>query len=359
MKTSKISSIAHALPATTLTYEELERRFGAKEVATAFRMTGIRNRRVVAPGQSTLDLAYAAARRLLAEKNIAPDSIDEVIVATQTPDHRIPAVAPILHGKLGLRESCQAFDVSQACSSFLSALSVAHSAIVSGIAKRVLMVSADALTTVIHPLDRGLVVLHGDAAAAALVEPSEGPEGVEFMEFGTDGSKYDKLIVPAGGSRQPSSPDSRVEVTDEAGCVRTAEHLLMDGPTVFHFCVYKVTAFLKKLLTDRGLSVADYDRVLLHQANKTMVDLVYKSIGAPPEKRFYYLEDVGNSSGASLPCALAEAWRSGAVKPGMRTLLCSFGGGLSWGAASIKWGQEAAGVPGSVDVAHVPAGCAP
>ena len=216
-----------------------------------------------------------------------------------------------------------------------------------------LVLNADALTTLLHPKDRGLVTLHGDAGTATLLEACDAEQGgIEFFEFGTDGSKFDRLLVPAGCARQPSSEQTRVESTDEAGCTRTPEHLYMDGPAVFHFCVYKVTDFLKALLVSRKLNLADFDKVLLHQANKTMIDLVYRGIGAKPEQRFYYLENVGNSSGASLPSVLAEAWRAGAIKPGSRTLVCAFGGGLSWAAASIRWPQDAnAAVPGLVDVA--------
>jgi 3-oxoacyl-[acyl-carrier-protein] synthase-3 len=352
MNTSRIVAIAHALPETVLSYEEVERRFGAKEVASIAKMSGIKNRRVVAEGQCASDLAYAAARRLLDHTRVDPKSIDLVAYATQTPDYHMPATAAVFHGRLGLGERCCAFDIVQACSSFMHSLAVSHGLLVSGVARRALVVNADAVTSFLHPLDRGLVSLHGDGAAVALMEPSEPDRGgIEFVEFGTDGSKYDRLIIPAGAHRRPSSTATREEQTDDSGSIRTAENLFMDGPAVFHFCVYKVTAFLKKVLSDRGQSIDDYDLVLLHQANKTMMDIVYKAIGAPPAKRFYYLEENGNSGGASLPSALAEAWRAGVVKPGSRTLLCGFGAGLSWGAASIRWGDDAsAAVPGSVDV---------
>lgn len=353
MRSATIRGVAHAVPARRLTYEELEARFGVKEVASIAKMSGIRERRVVAPGQTASDLALAAARRLLQRHDVAPASIDLLTFASQTPDYRIPATAAVLHGKLGLPEKCCAFDIGQACSSFVHSLAVARAMICAGSATRALVLQGDALTTLIHPRDRGLVTLHGDGGAAVLLEAcDEAAGGVEFVEFGTDGARYDKLLVPAGGAREPAGPESRVEVTDESGCTRTREHLSMDGPAVFHFSVYTVTAFLKRVLAERGLKAADFDTVLLHQANRTMIDLIYKSIGVPPEKRFYYLEDVGNSSGASLPSVLSEAWRRGAIKPGSRTLACAFGGGLSWGAFAIRWpaGADAA-VPGDVEVA--------
>jgi len=355
MKTSTIRAIAHALPAAVLTYEELAARFGEKEVASICKMSGIRDRRVVAPGQCASDLAVAAARRLFDHTKVDPATIDALIFTSQTPDYRTPATASKLQAVLGLPERCSAFDMNQACAAFIFSMQVAHSLVAAGTASRALVLNADAITTYVNPRDRGLATLHGDAAVATLVEPCEAEcGGVEFFEFGVSGRDFDKLIVPAGAARRPSSPETRQETADGDGNLRSPEQLYMDGPAVFHFVLHKVKGFLKELLQRRGLSFADFDMVLFHQANKTMVDLLYKSLGVPPEKRFYYMERVGNSAGATTPCLLAQAWREGMIKPGSRTLLCAFGGGLSWGAFSIKWPQDAdAAVPGDVDVPAV------
>ncbi|MEN6407987.1 MAG: ketoacyl-ACP synthase III [Thermoguttaceae bacterium] len=352
--TSTIRSIAHALPATVLSYEDLVARFGERHVASIYRMSGIRDRRVVAPGQCASDLALAAARRLLQHSAIDPASIDALIFVSQTPDYRIPATASKLQADLGLPERCATFDMNQACASFVFGTLVAHSMIVAETARRVLLLNGDALTTLINPNDRGLATLHGDGAAATLFEASPvGAGGVEFIETGTSGKDFDRLIVPAGGARLPASPATRVEETDASGCVRNQEQIFMDGPAIFHFALYKIKDFLKEMLRRRNLAVSDFDLVLFHQANKTMIDLLYKGLNVPDEKRFYYLEHAGNSSGASLPSLLAHAWREGKVKPGSRTLLCSFGGGLSWGTFSLRWPDDAdAAVPGDVDV-HV------
>ncbi len=352
MRTSTIRSIAHALPAAVLTYEELAARFGEKEVASIAKMSGIRDRRVAAPGQCASDLAAAAARRLFDHARVDPSTIDALIFTSQTPDYRTPATACKLQSDLGLPERCAAFDMNQACAAFIFSMQVAHSLVAAGTAARVLLLNADVITAYVNPLDRGLATLHGDAAAATLVEPCESEAGgVEFFDFGTSGRDYDKLIVAAGGARRPSNADTAVESVDSDGNHRTAEQLYMDGPAVFHFVLHKVKSFLKNLLERRGLSWNEYDVVLFHQANKTMVDLLYKSLGIAPEKRFYYMERVGNSAGATTPCLLAQAWREGVIRPGSRTLLCAFGGGLAWGAFSIKWPQDAdAAVPGCVDV---------
>lgn len=352
MRTSTISAISHALPATELRYEDLACRFGDKAVSSIMRMSGIRHRRVVRPGQCASDLAAAAAKRLFQQKAIDPQSIDLLLFVSQTPDYRIPATAARLQAELGLPERCCTFDINQACASFIYAAQVAHSMLVAGTAQRALVLNADALSTLIHPQDRGLVALHGDAAVATLFELCDAEQGgFEFFETGTKGSDFDKLLVRAGGARTPCSAATAVEHRDANECVRTDEHLYMDGPAVFHFVLYKVTDFLKALLTRRSCTIDDFDLVLFHQANRTMVDMLYKHLAVPEAKRFCYLADIGNSSGASLPSVLAEAWREGVVRPGMRTLVCAFGGGLSWGAASIRWPAEAnAAVLGDVNV---------
>ena len=224
--------------------------------------------------------------------------------------------------------------------------------VVAGTARRVLLLNGDALSTLINPNDRGLATLHGDAAAATLVEPLDAEAGgVDFIEVGTSGKDFDRLMVPAGGARLPTSAATCVEETDASGCTRNQEQLFMDGPAIFHFALYKIKDFLQELFQQRSLSVDDFDLVLFHQANRTMVDLLYKSLNVPAEKQYYFLEHVGNSSGASLPSLLAQAWREGKVKAGSRTLLCSFGGGLAWGAVSLRWPADAAAaVPGEVDV---------
>lgn len=357
MRTSIISAVAHALPVNCVTQEILEERFGTKAVKSIAKMSGIYERRVVASGQCASDLAYAAAQRLIEHFGIDRSTIDLLTFASQTPDYRIPATSSVLQGRLGLSENCCTFDISQACSSFIHSLQIAHSMIVAGTAKRALVLNGDALSTLINPMDRGLVALHGDAATAVLLEGSDSEGGgVEFIEIGTDGTKFDRLLIPAGGARMPSSAETKVETTDQEGCIRNLEQIFMDGPAVFHFVVYKVTDFLKNVLSKLNRTIDDFDMVLLHQANKTMVDLIYRALAVPKEKRFYYLEKVGNSSGASLPSLLSHAWREGAIKPGSRTLMCAFGGGLTWGVAVVKWPLDAdAAVPGDVDVPFTPA----
>lgn len=333
-----IVGMAAVLPSGVLSNADLARRFGEREIASAIRMSGIHERRVAAAGEKASDLALTAAERLFQRLPFDRSRIDLLMFVSQTPDYRIPTTAAVLQGKLGLGQQCATFDVNQACSAFPYALGVAHGMISAGLARYALVLNADTLTSLIHPMDRSLITLHGDGACATILGPCPAAGyGIEGFALGTDGTGARYLMVPAGGCRNPHTADSAAEYTDGDGCTRTADHLRMDGPAVFHFSVYKVPAVIKDALAGLGLTLDDIDTVILHQANRTMLDLIYKSLRVPAEKRFYFLERTGNSSGPSSAIALFEAWRQGVVKPGSRTLICSFGAGLTWGVAVIRW----------------------
>lgn len=332
-----ITAMHYCVPKKRLTNEELAQRFGEQHLKSIFKMAGIRERRVVSDGETASDLAYWAARRLINDRQLDPKEIDLLILASQTADYQVPATACVLHGRLGLSEHCAAFDIGMGCSSYPYSLSVAHSMVASGIARKALVLNAEALTPTIHPMDRALVPLFGDGAAATLLEPLSGEGGFVGFLLGTDGSGYHHLIIPASGARMPRTDETKKETGDESGIVRTQEHLHMDGPAIFFFSVYKIPNVIKLALDRFRLTLDDLDLVLLHQANKTMVDQIYRALKVPPEKRFYFMEMIGNVSGASTPILLAEAWRQGLVRPGMRILLSAFGNGLSWGVTVIEW----------------------
>jgi 3-oxoacyl-[acyl-carrier-protein] synthase III len=345
-----ITGMHYCVPRRRLTNEELATRFDERQLKSILKMAGIRERRVVAAGETASDLAYWAAIRLLEDRKVDPKEIDLIIFASQTGDYQIPATACVMHGRLGLSERCAAFDINLGCTSFPYALSVAHGMLISGVARKALVLNAEAITTVIHPKDRGLVPLHGDGAVATLLESTSEKGGFVGFSLGTEGAGYRHLIIEASGARKPRTAETRKEVTDDSGSVHTLEHLRMDGPAVFHFSVYKVPEVIRDALNRFNMTMADLDLVILHQANRTMIDLIYKALDVPVEKRFYFIEAVGNTSGASTPMALAEAWRQARLKPGTRTLLAAFGVGLSWGVTIIEWpGHLGPAVIGSIE----------
>jgi 3-oxoacyl-[acyl-carrier-protein] synthase III len=335
-----ITALHHCVPARRLTQAELEARFGAKATESVAKLSGVRERRVVEPGMTAADLAHAAADRLLTGRGTPRASVDLLLLTTQTGDYQIPATACVLHERLGLAQTCAAFDLNLGCTAYPYALAVAQGFFAAGLARCALVLNADALTTVIHPQDRSLVTLHGDGAAATLLEPARGEEGLLGFHFGTDSSGWRYLCMPASGARQPRGEGTCAETTDENGCVHTAEHLQMNGPAVFHFSIHKVPEVVAEALKKFGVGIADVDLVILHQANRFMLEQIYKKLGVPPEKQFFYLEDVGNLSGASTPAALSEAVRCGRVRPGALVLLVSFGVGLSWAVALWRVGEN-------------------
>jgi len=332
-----ITGMHYCLPTKILTNADLETRFDEKSLTSIVKMAGVLERRVVVEGLTASDLAVCAAKRFLEARNMDPGEIDLLIFASQTGDYKLPATACVIHSRLGLAQTCACFDVNLGCSAFPYAATIASSMVESGGFRKALVINAEAITTLIHPYDRGLVPLHGDAAVVSLVEPCEGGSGILWSELGTDGTGYEHLIIPASGARVPRTADTCKEVQDEAGIIRTQEHLFMNGPAVFHFSLHKVPEAIKAGLKKHDMTVEDFDLVLLHQANRTMVDMIYKTLKVPMDKRFYFMEKVGNASGASSPMLLAEAWRQGLIRPGGRTLLAAFGVGLSWGVMAVKW----------------------
>lgn len=336
---SKITACHYVLPRNVEQNSDLAVRFGEKKMRSVEKISGIVSRRVAPKGVCASDLGFAAASRMIEKLNIKKEEIDCLVFASQTPDYILPSTAAVLHEKLGLSSSCGAFDVSMGCPAFIYSLSIANGMIASGQCKKILLIVADTITKLINPLDFGLVPLHGDGAACFLVEKSDGKYGIEGVDFGTDSSLYEALIVKDGGFRNPISENSATPVPDKFGAVRTAKDLQMDGAAVFHFSLYKVPEEISKAMQKFGVSLADLDKVLLHQANKTMVAQIYKMLGVPPEKQFYFMEKIGNLSAASSAVLLVEALRRGTVAQNARVLVSAFGVGLSWGTAILKTGE--------------------
>ena len=335
-----ITAIHHCVPARRLTEAELETRFGARHVQSIAKLSGIRERRIVEPGMTAADLAFAAAERLLTGRGIPRESIDLLVVTTQTGDYQIPGTAFVLHERLGLSPACAVYDLNQGCAAYPYALALAQGLFATGVAQRALILNTDALSGIIHPQDRTLVTLHGDGAVATLLEAAQGDEGLLGFHFGTDSSGWRYLCIPASGARQPRTEQTRQQITDETGNVRTAEHFQMNGQAVFHFAIHKVPEVAREALARFGVTVADLDLIILHQANRFMIEQIYKKLDVPPEKQFFYLEDIGNLSGASSPAVLSEAVRQGRVRPGALILLAAFGVGLSWGLTLIRIGPQ-------------------
>jgi len=295
-----------------------------------FSRTGIRERHIAGPDEATSDLALSAAVDALRVANVAPDDLDLILVATCTGDMgTFPATAAIVQDRLGAKRAA-AFDVSAVCSGFAYALDVGAQYVQSGRYDRVLVIGAETMSKILNWQDRSTCVLFGDGAGAVLLEPCAWGDGVLGGILGTDGSGARLLNVPAGGSRLPLTPALLEEKQNT---------IYQNGAAVFKFAVEIMGEAALQALTTVGVSPDDVSLFIPHQANVRIINSAAKRLGLPPEKVFVNVDRYGNTSAASIPLALCEAWKMERVQPGDYVVTVGFGAGLAWGANVIKWGS--------------------
>ncbi len=311
-------------PEKRLTNDELSQRVDTNDEWIASR-TGIRERRIASPEQTTSDLALIASLSAIEDAGISPENIDLVIVATITPDMAFPSTACRLQHKLGLSNVC-CFDLEAACSGFVYALDVADGLLKSGRYRKALVVGAEKLSGIIDWEDRSTCVLFGDGAGAAVLSTEgKGPKLRGFL-CGADGSNPSLLCQPAGGADRPASLET----------VNRREHYLkMNGREIFKNAVRVMEFAGRTLLEKHDLTPEDVDHVIPHQANARIVESLSQRFEIPLEKFYCNLRQYGNTSAASIPLAMDEASRSGIFKPGQLGLMVAFGAGLTWASALI------------------------
>ena len=326
VNSSGIISIGSAVPDGVLTNSDLEKIVDTSDewIRT---MTGIVERRICGEGEATSDYAIKAARVALERANLEPKDIDLIILATCTGDMPLPATACLVQAALGC-EGTPAFDLAAGCSGFVYGLATADAFVRSGAYKRVLVIGADLLTKVMNWADRGTCILFGDGAGAAVVAPVDEGDGFLTFELGADGSGADSLKIPGGGTRNP--------LTHE-GLDAHADKIYMEGREVFKFAVKIQCEATERVLAKCGMSTADLDLVVPHQANTRVIESAVKRLGLPPEKFFINLQKYGNTSAASIPLAIDEAIGEGKIKKGDTVVTVGFGAGLTWAAGVMKW----------------------
>jgi 3-oxoacyl-[acyl-carrier-protein] synthase III len=317
------------LPEKVLTNKDLENMVDTTDKWIVSR-TGIRERRIAAEDQASSDLAVEASRKALEAAGVTADQLDLIIVATVTPDMMFPATACLLQDRLGAKKAA-AFDLSAACSGFLYGIATASQFIQSGMYRYALVVGVDCLSKITNWEDRNTCVLFGDGAGAVVLGPVEEGSGFLSFELGADGSGGDLLKQPAGGSRLPASRDT------VDGRLHT---ISMAGREVFKFAVRVMGNAAEEALAKAGMTKEDIDFLVPHQANTRIIDAAVKRFGLSEEKVIINLDRFGNMSSASIPVALDEALHQGRIKKGNTLVLVGFGGGLTWGAAVLKWSMD-------------------
>ncbi len=323
-----ITGIGSCLPEKVLTNFDLEKIVDTSDEWIRTR-SGIEKRRIVEDNQATSDIAIEAARRAIEDAGIQPEELDLIICATVTPDYLFPATACLLQDRLGAKNAA-AFDMEAGCSGFVYGLSIATQFIRTGCYQKILVIGAETLSKIMNWKDRATCVLFGDGAGAVIVERVD-TGGIVGVHLGSDGAGGVFLDMPAGGSKQPAS---KVSVEEDQHYIR------MDGSQVFRFAVKVMGKAAEEVLKMAGWTSEDIDLMIPHQANIRIIDSAAKRLNLPSDKVFVNLPKYGNTSSASIPIALDEAFHSGKIKKGDKVILVGFGAGLTWAAAAIEWTKE-------------------
>jgi 3-oxoacyl-[acyl-carrier-protein] synthase III len=328
MRYAAITGWGMSVPERVITNADLEKMVETSDEWIVSR-TGIKERRVVGPADSTTSLATAASRAALAKAELDAEDIDLIIVATCTPDQFLVSQACLVQAELGGNSG--ALDIGAACSGFVYALATATQFIQADVYNRVLVVGVDTLTRFVDFTDRSTCILFGDGAGAVVLEAADQPRGVLSTVLGADGAGHKHLYVPGWGAFVPESAGLFPEYRP---------YLKMNGNEVFRFAVRVMGDAAVEAVKKAGLSFSQIDMLIPHQANLRIIDAAARRLDLPRDKVWVNLDRYGNTSAASIPIALFEAEQAGKLSEGDNVVFVAFGGGLSWAATVVRWGTE-------------------
>lgn len=329
-----IKAISYYLPEHIVTNEELLKEFPEWSVDKVAAKVGVNSRHVAAADETATDLAEKAARKLFRENGVSPNDIDFVLLCTQSPDYFLPSSACILQDRLGIPTSAGAFDYNLGCSGCIYGLAVAKGLIAGGIAKNVLILTAETYNKYLHPTDKSNRSIFGDGAAACLVSTDGFAEIGEFV-LGTDGSGANNLIVKTGAARQRTA--TGVSVTDDEGHTWYDDYLYMNGGAIFNFTLDAVPAMMTEVLAKNNIQKEDVDYYVFHQANKFMLNTIRKVCVLPKDKFYVNLEETGNTVSSTVMIGLRDCLDNGTIHEGMQVMCAGFGVGLSWGGVMLRF----------------------
>lgn len=325
-----IKAISYYLPENVVTNEQLVEEFPEWSVEKIAKKVGINERHLAAKDETAGDMAFKAAEKLIAENSIIKETIDFVLLCTQSPDYFLPSTSCIIQSRLGLPTKCGAFDFNLGCSGYEYGLAVAKGLIMSGVAKNILLLTAETYNKHIHPKDKGNRTIFGDAASASLIS-TEGFAKIGKFVLGSDGSGYDRLILKTGAMRhyQPLSDFHE----DENGTPLSSDHLFMDGKAIFDFTADVVPPMIEETLQKNLITADNVELYVFHQANKYMINYLRKLMKIDKDKFYVFMETVGNTVSSTIPIALCEAKKDGKLRGNV--VLAGFGVGLSYGATVL------------------------
>lgn len=328
-----IKGITATIPAHKESIDAFAEVFGEKKIKRIKKSTGVESVHTVQQGTTASDLCFDAAIRLMKNLKIDPLTVDGILFVSFSPDYKAPATSVILQDKLQISPEAVAMDINYGCSAFVYGLYQAGLLINSGGCKRVLLCTGDTQSLMVNTKDRAMKMIIGDAGTATIVEAGEDTFNFYLKSIG---AKYDKLIIPAGGYRQPCNEKTRQEVTDEDGNIRTAENLYMNGMEVMKFALTEVPPAIEKVLTMAKLQKEDVNLFAFHQPNKLILDYLSNTMSIDAEKMPVGLQHTGNTGSASIPLLLTVLKERGFdFSKAQNVVACGFGIGLSLGAVNL------------------------
>ncbi|WP_228730431.1 3-oxoacyl-ACP synthase III family protein [Shewanella yunxiaonensis] len=333
-----IRGVASYIPDNRLTNEQLANDFPEWSVDKIYEKTGIKSRPIADETETCSSMAINAAKKLFAKLSVTADSIDFILLCTQSPDYKLPTTACIIQNALGVPTSAGALDFNLGCSGYVYGLSIAKGLIESGQSKRVLLLTSELYSRYINKKDKSVRTLFGDAATATLVEGVKSEnELLGSFVFGTDGAGDRNLIVPHGGSVHPLNSDSFSEVCDKSGNFRSSADLYMNGAEILSFTLKSVPLLVTNVLSKSAFDIENIDKVVFHQANKFMLDKLRKKLKFTEDQFLVSYRDYGNTVSSSIPLGLELAEQQNLLRKGENVLLCGFGVGYSWAGSIITW----------------------
>ncbi len=329
-----IKAISYYLPERVVDNEELLREFPEWSVEKVAAKVGVDARHLSAEGETAGDMAEKAARKLFEEYAISPKEVDFILLCTQSPDYFLPSTACVLQHRLGLPAHCGALDYNLGCSGCIYGMALAKGLIVAGIARNVLLLTAETYTKYLHPQDKSNRSIFGDGASACLLSTQGIAEIGEFV-LGTDGSGAEHLIVRSGAARCKAATGN--SVVDDEGHLRHDDYLYMNGGAIFNFTLEAVPPMLKQVLEQNSLSAEETDYFVFHQANKFMLNTIRKVCRLPKDKFYVNMATTGNTVSSTVMIALKDCLEAGTIHQGMSVAVAGFGVGLSWAATVLKF----------------------
>jgi len=289
--------------------------------------TGIKERRIAPPDMAVSDMAVKACQRAIDASGLKNEDIDLLILGTVTPDYKLPSAACVVQEKMNL-PNATAFDIVSACTGFINGLSIAESFIETGAYKNIIVVGAEKLSSITNYTDRNTCVLFGDGAGAAVLTAADDGSGIQSTFLKSNGNLRELLWIEDGGSAHP---------IDENYEFKGRHQILMNGADVFKVAVKQMCNSAVKVVNDAGIDPSEINLIIPHQANIRIIEAIAKRLKSSMDKVYVNIDKYGNTSAASVPIALDEAFKEGRIKPGDYILMVAFGGGLIWGSALIRW----------------------